>query len=155
MLRIHGEKRKGGMRTTTKKTSKSFSRLSRLSVLRLSEVLAEEAAVHLLWLVGGSQGLAGAVVPPREEHPRLGNTASLQRAAAARRRLPVLSRGRDVGRGGSWQLGNQHQPTGRQPQPGFCSEQPAPRETAGPSLNYCRSARKEAFSCVAWEGGVV
>lgn len=69
MLRIHGEKRKGGMHTTTKKTSKSFSRLSRLSVLRLSEVLAEEAAVHLLWLVGGSQGLAGAVVPPGRNTP--------------------------------------------------------------------------------------
>ena len=77
MLRIHGEKRKGGMHATTKKTSKRFSRLSRLSVLRLSEVLMEEAAVHLLWLVGGSQGLAGAVVPPpgritpvwRTQHP--------------------------------------------------------------------------------------
>lgn len=78
MLRTHEEKRKGGMHTTTKKTSKSFSGLSRLSVLkRLSEVLAEEAAVHLLWLVGGSQGLAGAVVPPpgrntpvwRTQHP--------------------------------------------------------------------------------------
>lgn len=64
MLGVHGEKGKGGMHTTTKKTSKSFSGLSRLSVVRLSEVLAEEAVVHLLWLVGGSQGLAGAVVPP-------------------------------------------------------------------------------------------
>lgn len=62
-LGSHAERRKGEIHINTKKTSKSFSGLSRLSVLRLSEVLAEEAVVHLLWPVGSSQGLAWAVFP--------------------------------------------------------------------------------------------
>lgn len=48
MLGIHTERRKGEMHVNTRKTIKSRSRLSHLSVLRLSDVLAEEVVVVLL-----------------------------------------------------------------------------------------------------------
>jgi len=46
MLRIHTVRRRGEMHVNTKKTSQRFFGLSRLSALRLREVLVKEAVVQ-------------------------------------------------------------------------------------------------------------